>query len=219
MAQRNPSLKRLICWDMGNVFLPWDITPFTEIIAPYTAFSQEELDARLMKSDIFRKFMTGAYRTEVEFFVAYCALMQARPELTYDTFVNAWHLVFRQNHDLGPLLARIRYNVRMVIISNCDLLMHKHVRAHPLVKRYIADPSNHFLSHQVGFMKPHPTIFTRTFERTGIPAEAAVLIDDMQEHITAFEALGGHGICWNAHIHSIEELEEALAAHGVFHDK
>jgi putative hydrolase of the HAD superfamily len=219
MAQRNATPKRLICWDMGNVFLPWDTRPFLEIMAPYTPLPIEELDSRLMKSGLFDKFMVGEYRTQLQFFAAYVKLMEATSALTYEIFVNAWNLIFRQNREIGPLLARIRYGVRMVIISNSDPLMYKHIRAHPEVKRYMSDPSHHFLSHKEGVLKPQPAIFTRTFARTGIPAEAAILVDDVLEHKIAFEALGGTGICWNAHLHPIEELEEALEAHGVFHDK
>ena len=216
MTQRGVSPKRLICWDMGNVFLPWDIKHFLETIAPYTPFQVAELDSRLMESNIFTKFMTGECRTQFQFFAAYASLMQTTSALTYAIFRNAWDTIFWQNHDIEPLLAKVRPDVRMVIISNADPLMNKHIRAHPAVKRYIPHPRDHFLSHREGVLKPDPEIFKRAFSRTGIPANEAVLVDDIQEHCTAFENLGGAGICWNAHLNSIRELESALATHGVF---
>jgi putative hydrolase of the HAD superfamily len=56
------------------------------------------------------------------------------------------------------------------------------------VMRVVVDSSS------VGMRKPHPDIYRHTLAELGVPAEAAVFLDDMEANVDAARSLGMHGI-------------------------
>jgi putative hydrolase of the HAD superfamily len=94
--------------------------------------------------------------------------------------------------------------------------MHElHIAHSPTIKKYF--PFNQrILSYHVGAIKPDHAIYHEAFLRAQAKPEECLFIDDVPVNIAAWKTLGGHGIVYNAHVHSIEYLETELEKVGAF---
>lgn len=63
----------------------------------------------------------------------------------------------------------------------------------------------------VGVRKPDPAIYELTLERLGLPAAAALLVDDIEINCEAARALGMRAVWFRSTGQAIEEIESALA--------
>ena|SRR5437588_8751973 len=63
----------------------------------------------------------------------------------------------------------------------------------------------------VGARKPEPRIYEITLERLAVPAEAALLIDDIEANCEAARRLGLRSVWFRSTEQAIEEIEAALA--------
>ena len=63
----------------------------------------------------------------------------------------------------------------------------------------------------VGFRKPEPRIYEITLERLGVPAGAALFIDDLELNCQAASELGMTSVWFRSNEQAIEEIETALA--------
>lgn len=66
-------------------------------------------------------------------------------------------------------------------------------------------------SAEAGVAKPAPEIYQRTLGRLGVPAAAAVFVDDVLENVAAAQALGMTGLHYRAGL----DVPAALAALGI----
>jgi putative hydrolase of the HAD superfamily len=64
----------------------------------------------------------------------------------------------------------------------------------------------------VGLRKPEPEIYALTLERLGVPAHAALFVDDVELNCEAARALGMRTVWFRSTDQAIEEIESALAA-------
>jgi putative hydrolase of the HAD superfamily len=62
----------------------------------------------------------------------------------------------------------------------------------------------------VGMRKPEPEIYELTLERLGVPADQAVLVDDIELNCDAARALGLEAIWFRSNEQAIAEIEAAL---------
>lgn len=63
----------------------------------------------------------------------------------------------------------------------------------------------------VGLRKPEPEIYHLTLERLGVPAQAALLVDDIDINCETARALGMRAVWFRSTDQAIEETESALA--------
>jgi putative hydrolase of the HAD superfamily len=64
----------------------------------------------------------------------------------------------------------------------------------------------------VGVRKPEARIYEITLERLGVPASAALLVDDIEINCTAARELGLSAVWFHSTEQAIEEIEAALAS-------
>jgi epoxide hydrolase-like predicted phosphatase len=62
----------------------------------------------------------------------------------------------------------------------------------------------------VGTRKPEPRIYELTLEQLGVPADAALFIDDIEINCDAARELGMHAIWFRSTAQAVEEIEAAL---------
>ena len=65
----------------------------------------------------------------------------------------------------------------------------------------------------VGSRKPEPRIYEITLERLGVPAQNALLVDDIEINCQAARELGMQAVWFRQTEQALEEIERALAAH------
>jgi putative hydrolase of the HAD superfamily len=66
----------------------------------------------------------------------------------------------------------------------------------------------------VGSRKPEPRIYEITLERLGVPAQNAVMVDDVELNCRAAEELGMRAVWFRSTDQAIEEIERALSDDG-----
>jgi putative hydrolase of the HAD superfamily len=66
----------------------------------------------------------------------------------------------------------------------------------------------------VGMRKPEPEIYALTLARLGVPAGAALIVDDIELNCEAARAVGMRAVWFRSTDQAIEEIETALAAAG-----
>jgi len=66
----------------------------------------------------------------------------------------------------------------------------------------------------VGMRKPEPEIYALTLERLGVPAGAALIVDDIELNCEAARALGMSAVWFRSTDQAIEEIETALTEAG-----
>jgi putative hydrolase of the HAD superfamily len=62
------------------------------------------------------------------------------------------------------------------------------------------------ISAELGVAKPDPAIYRFTLERLGVPAGAAVFVDDMPRNLEAASAVGMRPVVFNGTIRTIEAV-------------
>ena len=62
----------------------------------------------------------------------------------------------------------------------------------------------------VGMRKPEPEIYELTLQRLAVPAQSALLVDDLELNCTAAEALGLRAVWFRSTEQAIDEIEAAL---------
>jgi HAD superfamily hydrolase (TIGR01509 family) len=67
------------------------------------------------------------------------------------------------------------------------------------------------ISAEVGVAKPDPAIYCLALERLGVPAEAAVFVDDMPRNLEAAAAVGMRPVLFNGTIRTIEAVRGMIA--------
>jgi putative hydrolase of the HAD superfamily len=63
----------------------------------------------------------------------------------------------------------------------------------------------------VGYRKPEPQIYELTLELLGVPAPAALFVDDIETNCTAARELGMQAVWFQTTEQAIAEMERALA--------
>lgn len=205
----------MILWDMGNVTLPHKGERFIAGLAAISPLTFAEINDIVYGGGLHRDFETGVIKTQFRFFAETMKRVGAPDALSYREFADLYLSIFDMNHEIGQVFAWLRPEIKNVIISNTDPLMRRLILEHPVIRRYIPHPHDHFFSFKFGTRKPDPEFFLAPSRRHGISLSRTILVDDNEINIATFEDIGGIGIRWNAWTDSIRDLEFALESHGV----
>ena len=196
---------QLLIFDLGGVLVRVQPSRFVQALVDETGQPPERVRQRLDDPALFHAFERGEL-TASEFFERLCALCGIR--WSYDAFVRAWNSVVDEDPDAFDVLERLRARYQLLVLTNTNILHDEHVRqrwpAFGRVHHWVA-------SYQVGCRKPEPKIFQLALQQAGVPANATLYIDDLEEHIAAATQLGITGVHWTPGL----RLEPELRARGV----
>ncbi len=125
----------------------------------------------------------------------------------YPEFVAAWNGILSERTDTIQLVQRLGRHVRLLALSNTNCLHIEQVRS-----RYasLAMLEHWVVSCEVGCRKPDPAIYELALRRAGVPASAAVYIDDLPELVQAGRQAGLTAIRFEG----TDQLQAALRALG-----
>lgn len=69
----------------------------------------------------------------------------------------------------------------------------------------------YILSYEVGLAKPSPQIFEIAAERLGVPPEACIMIDDVEQYCSVAKEVGMQSICYQNFAQLKTELKDLLS--------
>lgn len=129
-------------------------------------------------------------------------------DLSYEEFVLRWNRSFSENDDVVALIEGLSPLYRLFLLSNTNELHYTHLEERlPILKKM----EEKILSYQLGYLKPSPLIFQALLQRSGLPAQEVLYIDDVPDYIAAAGWLGIQGIVFQ----SCASLKEELKKRGV----
>ncbi len=149
--------------------------------------------------------------TERQFFDALAAELKTRVGRTIDLddFGRLWFAHLEPNQPLIDYMRDLRARgYRMAICTN-------NVREWEPMWRAML-PVDEIFDHVidsgfVGVRKPEPGIYELTLTELGVPAGAALFLDDIEVNCTAARELGIHAVWFRSTKQAIAEIEEMLA--------
>lgn len=196
---------RLVIFDLGGVLVRVEPSRFVQALAAETGQPLERMQQRLADPAPFHAFERGEL-TAPQFFERLCAVCEVRWH--YDAFVRAWNSIVDEDAEAMDVLERLRARYQLLVLTNTNILHDEHIR-----RRWPAFARVHYwiASYQVGCRKPEPQIFQLALRQAGVPAHAALYLDDLEEHIAAAKQLGIAGVHWTPGL----RLESELRAKGL----
>lgn len=198
------SVQVIFC-DLGGVVVEVESDRMVHQMAQVIGRSFEEVHEAVYHRELLLPFELGRISPQ-----DYYAGLRARLQLpwTYDQFVRVWNGIFSENRPVTAMLARLRGRCRLMALSNTNVLHLQHLRQHfpslSAIEDWIA-------SCDVGCRKPDPEIYALALRRAGVPAQAAVYIDDRPELVEAGERAGLRAIQFE----NSRQLERELRAAGM----
>ena len=175
---------QLIIFDLGNVLIPLQSETLINALRRDCPRPQDELNALLHAGELVDPLERGQITLE-QFFRS----IKERLALTwdYEQFVPLWNSILVENAIVGDLLTRLHGRYQLAALTNIDVVHEAYVLdtwpAFRQIHHWVA-------SCQVGLRKPQPEFYQLALERAGVPASAAVYLDDRAEFVDAAARLG-----------------------------
>lgn len=208
--------------DFGNVCATFDFGRFLDGFAAHTGIDRGHVEHTLCRgvangknySELFADFERGMIGPSL-FFHRLTTDLDRGDVIDYPTFAKLWTNIFiEENTALDTLLFQVPQ--KKFLLSNINVISYsRYVAECTIIRNHFRHEERRFLSYRIGAIKPDRQIYETALLRADIQPEQAIFIDDVEENISEWRALGGHGIVYNAHKHSIDELVDQLRMYSV----
>lgn len=203
-----------VIFDAGNVIIGFDLLRMCRAFARYSDMKSDEIFCKIFMNDFIHEYEKGRIETHT-FYEIVKKSISANSSLTFSLFCSIWQDIFTPNPAIETVLACLRPELNLVILSNSNDLHWEYVAKLLVIKKFFSDEEKLVLSFRQGFRKPETELFREAIKRCGYAAHEIVYIDDVTEYVEVFRGLGGNGIVYNCQIHTLEYLIYALSAYGV----
>ena len=195
-------MAQTVIFDLGGVLLDlnWDrvCTPLAELSNKRAADVRREVS----EGPLVRLLMLGRL-TAAEFHGKLCEELGI--VLPYEDFLSIWVQLLTPNQEIVPLVERLKNNHRLVLASNTDQIHFTYSVQHFEVLSHF---DQHFLSYEMGVLKPDPEFFLSMLRDLGVPPTDCVFIDDVTENVESARGLGITAVQFQSN----EGLQTILAA-------
>ncbi len=192
---------RAVVFDFGGVISTFDVGLFLRRIAARAEKSAAEIGALIVGSKLPVLYESGRI-SSAEFFARLVALCGLR--MSEEEFVRAFTEIFTPVETTHDLIRRLKGRYRLGLLSNTNEWHFRgHIETVPVFPLFDAVT----LSYEVREMKPGERIYRDALAKLGLPPEACVFIDDIEENVAAARRLSMRAIRYEGH----ERLLAALA--------
>ncbi len=201
---------RAIFWDFGNVLVFFDHMRGCQALATYTNKSAQDIYDLVFGSLLEEKEYNCGVYSDQEWYQLCVERLQLR-NCSYEAFATKWGDIFTANPLIDDVLCALKPDVQKFVLSNTNGLHWSWAQQNlAVLHKHFPNSRQAIISSEEKCRKPDTRIYDLALERAGVSAKQAVFIDDKVENIEAFEAIGGHGIVYNAHWGSTANLTWAL---------
>jgi putative hydrolase of the HAD superfamily len=169
-----------VIYDFGNVVCSFRIMTFFENLARRSTCTVQTLQGLMPEiSHLAIEYESGRM-TSQQFFADFAAL--AGFSMPEEEFIASYTSIFTPISGTFDAIRRLAGRYRLGLLSNTNEwhFEHsiRHVEVFPLFNAVT-------LSYEVGAMKPAPAIYADMLAKLGLPADACVYFDDIQENVDA----------------------------------
>ncbi len=197
-----------IIFDLGNVLVDFDHTIAAKKISKFTTKSPQEIFNLFFDSELTGLFEEGKI-SPLEFFLKVKKMLNLK--LDYEQFLSIWNEIFfltEKNQAVYNLAKNLRNHYKIVLLSNINILHFDYLK-----KNFsVFDVFHHIItSFELGFRKPHPFIYQKTFNIIETLPHNIFYTDDRFELVESACRLGIHGFTFEG----IEQLKKDLLVSGI----
>lgn len=195
---------KLLVFDMGHVFVDFD---WEEVCAGFCRASNKSRDDLRDTFAYCAKlgYESGKIDTAGFLFELNRCL---GTNLSLNEFSELWVSTFHENQEMAELLGTLKEQRPLYLLSNTNEVHYDHLQEKYNVARHFNEL---ILSYQVGSSKPEHTIYKEVLQRSGLPPEDCLFIDDLEQNIKAAKELGINTI----HFKGTGDLKDRLSDLGL----
>jgi putative hydrolase of the HAD superfamily len=195
-----PAIQAIVS-DLGQVILPFDVERAWSAIIPRCSLGGPEV-RRLMRQALEETRLGCGAATGAEFHR--CLVERAGLRLSLEEFRVAWSDMFWVDEEVVGLIERAPVRARILLSNTNELHWSWITERYPEALRHF---DRLLVSHECRCEKPDPRIYRMAIEATGLPPEAHLFIDDIEENVQGARAVG-----MRAHLHTgADSLRELFA--------
>ncbi|MFA7227842.1 MAG: HAD-IA family hydrolase [Melioribacteraceae bacterium] len=193
----------VIVFDLGNVLIPFDYTPFIKKLNGIQDGLGDKFARKYKKNYHFhREYESGKLSTD-EFLGI--MLKWTDNKMTGVQFSNSFSRIFSVNKKVVNLLPELKKRYKLVILSNTNPIHQKRGWGNYGFLKYF---DKQILSHEAGSVKPERKIYRAVEEYTRQPASKHFYIDDIAAYVQAAKRMGWGGVQFTSYENLKEELEK-----------
>lgn len=182
----------IVLFDLGKVVVDFDTSRIVTALRRFSAASPEEITRLLSVSPLYHDFERGAITP-----AALHAELQRTLSFTlpYEAFVPLWNDIFTRKPEMEAVVRAAKGKCRIGALSNTNELHWEFLRSNFDIMNEFDE---YFLSHQLHCRKPEEAIYRKVLERTGVPGERIMYIDDIPAFIAAACRAGIRGVVFES---------------------
>jgi glucose-1-phosphatase len=178
---------QVVIYDFGNVVCSFRVTSFFENLTRHSACTVDQLLGLMPEiSHLAIEYESGRMTSE-EFFRDFSAL--ARIDLSQQDFITSYTSIFTPIAGTFDAIRRLKGRYKLGLLSNTNE-WHFEYSIRPVEIFPLFDAVT--LSYEVRAMKPALIIYEDMLQKLGVPANACVYFDDIQENVDAGIRAGMH---------------------------
>ncbi len=173
---------RTLIFDLGNVLIGVDIQAAR---ARFAGSHGKIRDGSLIHDPALLERFQKGWIDPVSFFRE--AFPFSRFHLSYEACEELWNGIFFPIQPMLDLLPALSRHYVLVMLSNTNVVHTEYVRkTYPIFDFFRVL----IFSHEVGLLKPDPSIYRLALEKSGSAPEETLFIDDTEENVAGAAALG-----------------------------
>lgn len=171
--------------DVGRVLLDLDPRHFARKMQDLTGMSEAQLGRIFLQNGLVQDYETGRI-DDAEFHRRVCE--KCGVDIPRRDFEDAWNSIFDREPILSEkLLSELSARFRMYVVSNTNRMHFDYIAAHYSFLRHFR---GYVLSHEVGTLKPEPSIFSHALRRARAQAYESLFVDDQPANVEAARRMG-----------------------------
>jgi glucose-1-phosphatase len=191
----------VIVFDLGNVLISFDYTPFVEKLNTVKAGLGNKI-SELYKNNyhIHREFESGKLNNK-----QFLEIMMSWTEglVSEEYFCRIFSEIFTENLNVVSLLQQLKEKYKLVLLSNTNAIHKKYGWEHYDFLKYF---DLFCLSHEIGAVKPEEKIYKYVESLTHALPEEHVFIDDVLEYANGARKAGWDAIHFTGYDNLTAEL-------------
>jgi len=193
---------RAVVFDFGGVISSFDVGIFLRKIALRTDKTVEEIGSLIYGSKLPVLYESGRI-SSTEFFARLSELCGLR--MSEEEFVSAFTAIFTPIEPTVDLIRGLKGRYRLGLLSNTnEWHFRRHIENLPVFRLF----DTVTVSYEVKEMKPGERIYRDALDKLGLPPEACVFIDDIEENVAAARTLSMRAIRYEGHDRLVAALAE-----------
>lgn len=200
--------------DFGRVLADFDHEFAAASIAARAHCTKRAVLEMVFASSLMSDHETGKISSS-EFYLNVCEACGIPPELMRENeFKQMWGNIFSDNPGVRKVLAKLRPNVPIVLVSNTDPIHWEVIEKLPVVHEQFSEDQQ-ILSFRIGAKKPDRRMFDAALSALGSSPETTLYIDDIQQYLDAFAELGGTTAHYDCSQQGAGQLERILQSYSL----